>query len=220
MKLALLQPTFAPNLYDLAAMMQADRTVLQDLERWSRKGRVHRAVIRTPGGTQYINIPVRTEDRKKIIREVRIDHDRDWISPILHSLTCNYRNSLYYDFYEPEIRSDFTEGENFDYLLPFVLFLRHRLFRFLELDIRDREVLSSDLPDYTPDPDRLAAELSAETLFQEHDSRHYQRQGEQRTDPDFTHPRYRQHFGGFEPWCSLYDILFQFGPESFRIWEK
>ncbi len=218
MTLALLHPTFAPNLYDLAAMLQADRVVLQDVEPWSRKGRVHRALIRAPEGTQYINIPVRTEDRKKRINEVRIDQEMDWITPLLRSLKFNYRNSLYFDFYEPEITADFYEGRNYEYLLPFVLNLRRRLFRFLELeDQLHKEILAGDLDGYTSDPDQLAAQMSADKLFQEHDSRHYQRQAGMRTDPVFTHPEYRQHFDRFEPWCCLYDLLFQFGPESFRI---
>lgn len=219
MKLALLQPTFAPNLYDMAAMMQADRVVLQDLETWSRKGRVHRALVRTPSGTQYLNIPVLTKDRKKPVREVRIDQTSDWIQPILQALTYNYRNSLYFDHYEPEVRADFEEGKHFDLLLPFVLFLRHRLFSFLQLDIKKRELLASGLSGYAFDPDELARRLSADILFQEHGSRHYQRQAAMRSDPEFVHPRYRQHFDGFKPWCSLYDLLFQYGPESYRIME-
>jgi hypothetical protein len=218
MTLALLHPAFAPNLYDLAAMLQADRVVLQDAEPWSRKGRVHRALIRAPEGTQYINIPVRTEDRKKRINEVRIDQESDWITPLLRSLKFNYRNSLYFDFYEPEIAADFNEGRSYEYLLPFVLHLRRRLFRFLELeDLLHKEVLAGDLDGYTSDPDQFAAQMSADRLFQEHGSRHYQRQAGMRTDPVFTHPEYRQHFDGFEPWCCLYDLLFQYGPESFRI---
>lgn len=217
MTIALLQPVLVPNLYDLTVILQANKVVLQDTENWSRKGRVHRALIRTPDGTQYINIPVHTEDRKKKISEVHIDQEIDWITPILRALRYNYRNSPYFDFYEPEISADMNEGRSYEYLLPFVLFLRRRLYRFLELDLAEKEILSSDLGFYTSDPDKLAIEMSADILFQEHDSRHYQRQAGMRTEPDFEHPQYRQHFEGFEPYCCLYDLLFQYGPESFRI---
>lgn len=220
MNLALLQPTFAPNLYDLSVMLQADRIVLQDSDQWSRKGRVHRALIRTPDGTQYIHIPVRTEDRKKAIRDVRIDQEEDWITPVLRSFRYNYRNSFYFDFYEPEIRADFTEGRGYEFLLPFVLYLRRRLFRFLELNIDQKEILASELAGYTTNPDQLAKRMATTSLFQEHASRHYQRQAELRIDPDFKHPEYRQHFSGFEPWCSLYDLLFQYGPESFKVLDE
>lgn len=218
MKLALLLPQFAPNLYDLAVMLQADTVVLQDVEQWSRKSRVHRAQIRTPEGTQWINIPIRTEDRKKAIREVRIDHSDDWITPLLRSLKYNYRNSVYYDFYEPEIIADFNSATDYEYLLPFILYIQKRLLQFMELPLTYD--LASGYELYSSDPDEFARRLGADTLFQEHDSRHYQRQGEHKMEPDFEHPVYRQHFDGFEPWCCILDVLFQFGPESFKITDK
>ncbi len=218
MKLALLTPQFAPNLYDLAAMLQADQIILQDVERWSRKSRIHRAQIRTPEGTQWINIPIRTEDRKKAVKDVCMDHSEDWVTPLLRTLKYNYRNSIYYDFYEPEIEADWQSAYNYTYLMDFILYIQKRLFRFMDISID--YVFASNLSDYDSNPDLLAQRLGANTLFQEHDSRHYQRQAEQNSDPDFEHPKYHQHFEGFEPWCCILDVLFQFGPESFRITDQ
>lgn len=219
MKLALLFPQFAPNLYDLAIMLQADRVILEDTERWSRKSRIHRAQIRTPEGTQWINIPIRTEDRKKAVRDVRMDHSEDWVTPLLRTIEYNYRNSIYYDFYEPEIKADFESAYDYTYLMEFVLYIQRRLLRFMDLKINYE--LASEVEDYASNPDRLAEQLGADTLFQEHDSRHYLRQSEQyKREPEFEHPQYHQHFEGFEPWCSLLDVLFQFGPESFRITDQ
>ncbi len=215
--LAILQPVLIPNLHDLATIQASHTVVLQDTEQWSRKGRVHRAKIRTPEGTQYLNVPVHTQDRKKAIREVRIDHSQSWIPLILRAIEFNYRNSVYYDFYEPEIRADFTSARDEEYLLPFVLSMRKRLFQFLQVKIRSEISLASKIPDYTPDPDRFAKKLRADIYYQEKNARHYQRQGNNRIDIDFAHPVYRQHFEGFEPYCCLLDLLFQYGPESFRI---
>jgi hypothetical protein len=217
MKLALLLPQFAPNLYDLASMLQADRIILQNTERWSRKSRVHRAQIRTPppGGTHWINIPIKTEDRKKPVNQVRIDHGEDWINPLLRSIEYNYRNSIYYDFYEPEIKADWESAAEYEYLQPFILYIQKRLFRFMDLSVE--YTLAGELDDYTSNPNAFAKKLNANILFQEHDSRHYQRQARNKIDPVFTHPTYHQHFEGFEPWCCILDILFQFGPETFRI---
>lgn len=218
MKLALLLPQFAPNLYDLAAMLQADRIILQDTEPWSRKSRVHRARIRTPEGRQWINLPVRTEDRDKPLHRVRIDHRRDWIDPLLRSLKYNYRNSIYYDFYEPEIEADFKSATDYDYLQPFILYIQERLLRFMDLSVDF--TLASELPQYQADPDALAQSLGADVLFQEYDSRRYQRQARMASEPAFDHPRYHQHFDGFEPYCCVLDVLFQLGPESFRITDQ
>jgi hypothetical protein len=218
MKLALLTPQFAPNLYDLTIMLQADHIILQDVERWSRKSRTHRAQIRTPEGTQWINIPIRTEDRKKAIKDVRIDHSEDWVSPLLRTLEYNYRNSIYYDFYEPEIKADWESAYDYTYLMEFILYIQKRLFRFTDINIEYE--FASELSDYDSNPDILMQNLKADTLFQEHDSRHYLRQAEHKSEPDFKHPTYHQHFEGFEPWCCMLDVLLQFGPESFRITDQ
>ena len=220
MKLAILQPVLIPDLHDIVTMLSVDRIVFQDNEQWSRKGRTHRALIRTPEGTSYISVPVMTADKKKPIHKVRIDHGRDWIKPLLRSLKFNYSNSVYYDFYEPEIQADIKMGYNFEYLLDFSLFLRKRLFQFLELKIPANIQFSSGINEYTSDPDELAHRLGADVYYEEHDARHYQRQGKNRSRIDFIHPEYRQHFEGFEPYCCLYDLLFQYGPESFRIFDE
>ncbi|NBC04517.1 MAG: hypothetical protein GVY20_12535 [Bacteroidetes bacterium] len=220
MKLAFLQPTMIPNLHDLAIILHSDRVVLQDTEKWSRKSRVHRAKIRIPEGTQYLNIPVITEDRDNPIHEVRIDHSKDWIEPLLRSVEFNYRNSVYFDFYEPEIRSDFESATEFDLLLNFNLYLRNRIFRFIEVENLPDFILSSDLDEYDSDPDQLAKNLNTDQYFQEPGARHYQRQGKKRSTLSFQHPEYRQHFDGFEPDCCLLDLLFQYGPESFRVIDK
>ncbi len=217
MKLAILQPVFIPDLHDLAVMRATDMIILQDSETWSRKGRTHRAKIRTPEGTQYLNIPVRTEDRDQPIDNVRIDHNEDWIEPLLRSIEFNYRNSVYYDFYEPEIRADFESAADYEYLLPLVLFIRKRIFQFLEVEINAETVFSSKLKAYNPDPDQTAKKLQADIYYQEPGARHYQRQGKNKSRLSFKHPQYRQHFAGFEPYCCLLDLLFQYGPESFRV---
>lgn len=219
MKIALLQPTFCPNLYDLACMLQADEVLVQDCEEWSRKCRVHRAKIRTPGGIQWINIPVRTEDRSKPINKIRINHETLWWEPILKALKYNYRNSIYFDFYEPEITADFQKARNYTYLMPFSLYLRRRVFTYLQLSIPHK--LASEVSWYDSNPDLLAEKTGAEAILHEHKSRHYMRQATRYfREPDFTHPKYRQHFPGFEPHCCLLDLLFQFGPESFKITDQ
>lgn len=218
--LALLQPVLIPDLHDLSLMYLADIIVLQDSERWSRKGRTHRALIRTPEGTDYLSVPVLKSDKKNPIRDVRIDHSRDWLSPLWRSLEYNYRNSIYFDFYEPEVRADLMTGRSFEFLHDFSRFLTSRLFQFLNIEF-DAELLnSSETENYTSDPDQLLIQMQADILYQEHHARHYQRQGEKSQIPPFRHPQYRQHFNGFEPYCCLYDLLFQYGPESFLILDQ
>ena len=222
MSLAILQPVLIPDLHDIAIMKAADTVVLQDCETWSRKGRTHRAVIRTPDGTDYLNVPVKSDDKKKEIRHVRINQDENWIDPILRSLKFNYSNSVYFDFYEPEINSLFQEGRDFEYLTGFSSNLKKRLFEFLELtdELHTEFLKGSEMDAYDSDPEKMMEKMDAKKYYQEHDARHYQRQGKTKSDLSFKHPAYRQHFDGFEPYCCILDLLFQYGPESFRVIDK
>jgi hypothetical protein len=215
--LSLLQPSCFPDLYYLAAMLRAGRLVLQDTEPFSRKGHVHRGLIRTPTGTQWIHVPVRSGDRGKPIREVRLAASPAWHAKLMETLAYNYRNSRYFDHYEPEIRADFALATETETLADLIAHLSRRLFTYLEVD--HRFTMASELDAWSSDPDELARRLGAATLWQERDGRHYQRQGEMATPMPFRHPEYRQHFGGFEPGCCLYDLLFQEGPESWRVIE-
>ncbi|MEX1062474.1 MAG: WbqC family protein, partial [Balneolaceae bacterium] len=112
---------------------------------------------------------------------------------------------------------DFQSAADYEYLLPFVMYIRKRIFQFLEIEIQAEVLFSSRLKEYDSDPDQLAKNLGAENYYQEPDAKHYQRQGKNRSKLPFTHPVYRQHFEGFEPDCCLLDLLFQYGPESFRV---
>lgn len=219
MPFAILQPVLIPDLHDVAVMKAADKVIIQDSETWSRKGRTHRALIRTPEGTDYLNVPIVSADKKKDIRHVRINQDKNWVDPNLRALKFNYSNSVYYDFYEPEIASLFSEGRDFKYLVDFSSHLKRRLFEFLEFgeEIDAEFQTSSTMNSYDSNPDVLKTNIGADTYYQEHDSRHYQRQGKANSELPFKHPEYRQHFEGFEPYCCILDLLFQYGPESFRV---
>jgi hypothetical protein len=223
MTLGLLFPSFAPDLYDIATLKKADTVIYQDTERWSRKSRVHRAKIRKQKGTQWINIPIRTEDRKKTIRQVRMDHSEDWLPPIFRALEVNYNNSVYFDFYQAEFEADLKAAYEMEYLLPFIEHMRSRLFRYMEFEPTAEIFLASECGDrYDSDPDETARRWNADHLVMEHGARHYQRQPESTAVlPALEeHPTYRQHFEGFEPECCAFDLLFQYGPESFRILDE
>jgi hypothetical protein len=224
--------------------LSPDTLLITDCQTWSRKSRTHRALIRTPEGTTYLNVPVVKEDRAKPIHEVRIDQRSNWINPLLRTLEYNYRNSVFYDFYEPEIRTDLEKGSETEYLSDYSEHLWSRIFTYLELSFRFGVIRESERArstaqasmgrsssgrsssgrssmdgSSTADPDEMAETMGADCYVQEWESRHYMRQGDRAATFSVDIPAYRQHFEGFEPDCCLLDLLFQMGPESFRVVE-
>lgn len=218
MKITLLTPQFAPNLYDLASMLKADRIILTDVEKWSRKGRTHRAQIRNEENSQWVNLPVLSEDRKKAVKDVRLDHDQQWFEPFWNAILHNYRNATYFDHFEDELYHDIQQANEFEYLLEFNLYFFGRMCTYLEMKI-DYE-LASNVEGYSTFPDETATNLNAKAFYLEHQSKNYQRQSMQAEVALSKHPIYNQAYPGFVEACSILDLLLNKGVESFRILEK
>lgn len=218
MRLALLQPQFAPNLYDLFAMLKADRVFWNDLETWSRKGRSHRAAIKGEQGLQWINIPIKTADKKKEIGEVRIEHGEEWIEPFWNALYHNYSNATYFDFFVDELEHDVYKAAEFHLLIDFNHYFIKRMLTYLELDLTIE--LTSSLDDFDPEPNHFAEKMNADILYQEHEAKNYQWLSDKAEQALESHPIYSQTGEGFLSGCSLLDLLLNCGKESFQVIQK
>ncbi|MCP9291818.1 WbqC family protein [Gracilimonas sediminicola] len=218
MKLTIVQPQFAPNLYDLAAMLKADRVIWNDLEQWSRKGRTHRAVIKGEQVKQWINIPIKTEDKKKAIGEVRIEHDEDWIEPFWNAIYHSYSEATWFDFFVDELQHDIDQAAEFEKLLDFNIYFFERIMTYLELNIEYE--LASQVSGFDPNPDVFLEKTGADILYQEYDSKNYQWLSDQAKPALKEHPEYAQLGDGFLPECSIIDLLMNCGKESFKVFEN
>ncbi len=201
MKIALIQPQFAPNMYDLVSMLRADRVVLLDVDLWSRKGRTHRAMIKE---SEWINIPIKTEDKKKAIKEVRIDHTNDWYTPFWNGIYHNNHHRTYFDYFEDELKALFEEVRTSKYLIDFNLAVFQRLLQFLEVDM-DVELASEssfNLEEYS-------------TIYIENECRNYFRHVPY---PDKIDQRVKLLAYYFE--LSIFFLLFNEGPESYSVLES
>jgi hypothetical protein len=206
--LALIQPQFAPNLFDLSAMMKADKVVLLDKDVWSRKGRTHRAMIRNEEGSQWINIPILTKDKKKPINVVRIDHSEPWFEAFWNGILHNYSNAMYFDHLQDELYANLKAASHSEKLIDFDL----TVFRFL-MNLMEVEI-SFDLASET------SFDLNEHsTIYQEYASKNYIRQLEEAETALAKHPEYRQAVPGFESECSCLDLLLNYGGESFKVLE-
>lgn len=199
-------------------MLKADRVIFTDVEKWSRKGRTHRAQIRNEEDSQWINLPIVSEDRKKAVKDVRLDHDQQWFDPFWNAILHNYRNATYFDHFEDELYYDVQQVDEFEYLLDFNKYFFGRMCTYLEIEI-DYE-LASNVEGYSTFPDETFNNLNAVTLFLEHRSKNYQRQSKKAEQALLNHPKYAQAYPGFEPECSCLDLLLNKGSESFRILEN
>lgn len=216
--LALFTPILIPDLHDLAMMLRADHVVINDMTSFSRKSREHRCRVRNPEGAHWLRVPIRRADRHAPLHTVRLDADHKWVDDWMRVLQLDYRNSIYFDFYEPEIHADLQHAASLPFLIEAVEWIWERLFTYFYLDISWKR--TSTMDSYDPDPDLFKRNLNCNLLWQEHDSKSYMRQSNQGDVMKFDHPVYHQHFEGFEPYCCLLDVLFQFGPTAWQLFDR
>lgn len=206
--IALLQPQFAPNLFDLAAMLRTRQTLWLDTDIWSRKGRTHRAKIRGEHSAEWLNIPIKTDDKKKPIRQVRIDHSFDWFTPFWNGILHNYSSATYFDFYYDELYAELKASSEYEFLIDFNTKMFTNICRWLE--ITPNIELMSHYPKF---------DLAAQPIIQEYRSKNYIRQWPQALPHPQQLPEYTQAGPGFIPECSVLDLMLNHGPESFRVLE-
>lgn len=175
---------------------------------------MHRGRIRTPDGTQWLTVPIHPDDRKKEIREVRLHQEKSWIANTMKVLEYNYRNSLYFDFYEPEIQRLLSGAMEMDRFYKAAWHMASNLMKFAEFPmdvewIHDSETLEETLKRH-----------QGETILVEPGSGYYRRRLPGQMEANSIVPEYRQHFGGFFDGCCLLDVLFGYGPESFKVLDR
>jgi len=208
MKLALLLPGLVPDVRWFIGAASADLIVLNDISPWSRKSRVHRYQIRTPQGTQWLNVPV-IKAVQQPLHGTLIEPNATWANDHMRTLQMNYRNSMFFDFLEAEVESIMLRAGKSLRLVDACMITTHLWAKLLELDISF--IMASELPEWDTDPDLLAQNMGATTIILEHESRHYQRQPINSPIMEMPHPEYRQHFGGFFPECGILDYIFSKG---------
>jgi hypothetical protein len=228
--LAILLPAAFPDLSYIARCLNADHILLHDTLPFSRKSRVHRGRIRTPDGVQWIHLPIHPEDRDKPLHKARIENPVNWLPSQWRAIEYNYRNSIFFDHYEPEIIEDFDTISQMHLYTDATSYLNHRLWKYLQLPAEtcpntNWSSIATTKPSHMTSvkeisPTEIAQLLEFEAVFQEEASKNYHQPTKQQMPFAFEHPVYRQHFGGFEKECCALDLLFELGPNAWKVLEK
>lgn len=199
-------PSVLPDLYWLQVALISDTIHLQNHLEYSRKSRVHRGKIRTPTESQWISIPVHPNDRHKPLLECRIDDTSDWLTPLWRAIEYNYRNSIYFDFYEPELIAVFQKASKIEQYTEVCNYLTSIWLEWLEVP---SPIMITAPFEYTLEPDTV--------IIRERNSLQYLPPIRGAIELDTPIPEYVQHFGSFHDDCCVLDLIFASGPESWRI---
>jgi hypothetical protein len=240
MRLGALQPGYLPWLGFFDQIARCDVFILYDDLPYSKDTWRNRNRIRTPQGWCWLSVPVSAEGLlHKTIREVEIKEERQWRRRHWLTLKYHYARAPFFPAYEAFFAKLYEKRWPFLIDLNLVI-----IFYIVEvLGIQTRLVISSETgleDEYVrvrgraKDPtgriaflcQRLGAHCFLEgalgKMFME----------PERIEPlgitmefhAYQHPRYHQQFGhyaqlsgGFIPYLSVIDLLFNHGPKSLDI---
>lgn len=216
------QPQYLPWLGYFDKMDRADVFVLLDTVQFKKNEWQNRNRIKTAQGVQWITVPVLYRF-PQLIREVEINHREKWQHKQRQSLLSNYRKAPCWSMLEPLFEEIFAA--EWCTVASLNIHVVKRLAAIL--GIETPLFVASEMGVLPEDPDErliaIARYFSADAYLAGSgghgymDLEKYRESGIEVLFQEYRHPVYRQLYGGFEPFLSVIDLIFNHGGESLNI---
>ena len=218
------QPDFVSHLGFYHRFLNADIYIALDHVQFvngSSRAWTHRDKIKTAQGEKWLTVSVKKAPRDTAINQIELSADTDWRQGNLHLLKQNYRNAPFYGELMPEIERLYAQPVHLlrDFNISSIEMLMDML------AVRIPWVWSSSLDPVGAKNEllvNLLGKVSATHYLSGTGARDYfqpeffVRAGIEVIWQDFTHPVYEQQFGGFVPYLSALDVLFNHGITASR----
>jgi len=215
------QPAYLPWLGYFDRITKSDLHIVLDHVQFEKNSVVNRNKIKTPQGSLWLTVPVKTKGKfgRNPINELLIDNQTDWRKKHFKSLCQNYTKARHFQLFEPFFKEMYQRGwrKIIDLNMHFIRFV------LTHLGIQTPLVFSSSLS-----PEKTKGELVLE-LCRRVGATHYisgafgrnyldlecfQQNGIEVAFQDFTHPHYEQLYESFKDRLSIADLLFNCGETS------
>lgn len=197
-----IHPTYFPNIAHFIAMANAVEVVFELDDNFLKQTYRNRTYVYGANGKLGLNIPViHTQKNRQKYRDVKIYNQDHWQSLHWKSLLSAYRTSPFFEYYEDELQSLFTEKAEF--LLDFNLKCFDVICDCLQLELNTSKT-----------------ETYEKLIEDKTDFRHLVNAKKQ-VAYDFE--PYTQVFSnkhGFIPNLSILDLLFNEGPNALNYLES
>ncbi len=215
------QPRYLPAPNYLCRFALSDVFVLLDTVQYTPRDWENRNRIKGPNGAQWLSVPVIAGSRTQPIRDIRIDAGSGWARKHLQTLRCCYGQAPQFEALFPRLEAELIRPWTFlvdlDEALTCMLLER--------LDFGCRIVRASALA-----PQGRGQDLLLDILERVDGSVYLSGpHGRDYIDPaafaaagcglvfdGYAPQPYPQRFGGFVPWLSAVDLLFNCAPDEAR----
>lgn len=219
----ILQPGYLPWLGFFEQVYRCDVFVIYDDVQFDKGGWRNRNRIKTPGGPQWLTVPVLTKGKKfPLIKDVQINGSIPWQKKHIKSIKQNYSKAPFFDDYGLELIRIIDRP--WKYLLDLDMELIYWLLNVL--GIKTEMVLSSELQVEGKRVDRLIGiikKVGGRVFYEGAAGKSYintdlfEQEGISVVFQDYKHPVYPQLYGDFVSHLSVIDLLFNCGPGSLDI---
>ena len=218
MKLVVLQPGYFPWLGFFDQMHWADMFVVYDDVQYTKNDWRNRNRIKGTNGPQWLTVPVH-HHLGELIKDVAMPQDRHWVKSHVNSLQFAYAKAKYFDDYFPRIKEliEAPHKRLIDLDMALIMYLKGTL------GIDTQILYSSRMQAQRSKSQRLvnicrecgAIEyLTGDAARDYLDMKLFEDNKIEVRYHHYKHPEYPQLFGGFVPYLSVVDLLFNCGPES------
>jgi hypothetical protein len=223
MNCVILQPSYIPWRGYFHQIAKADVFVFYDDVQFDKRGWRNRNQIKTPGGLQWLTIPVYSKGAQTEhipINQIKIVWDSAWNMAHLKAIQMAYSKAPYFGTYAPLLEGFYNQRP--EYLADFTIETTIALARALGIN-QTKFLRSSELNANGQKTDRLIQVLSAVGAthyisgpsaqdYIENDK--FKEAGITLEYMVYNYPDYTQLYPPFEPQVSILDLLFMTGPDA------
>lgn len=217
------QPVYLPWLGLFHKIALADKFVFFNEVQYLPKDWMNRNKIKSSAGEILLTVPVlRKGYRDKKTSELEINNETNWQEKHLKTIMINYKKAPFFDNYIPFFQDVYAQKWQYladlnEYMLRWFLKDIGINVEFLKASDFDFEGAKSDL---VLD---MCKKLNASTYIfgtlghDYADIEDFKNAGINVIFQDYNHPTYKQLYGDFISNLSVIDLLFNYGPDSYKI---
>ena len=222
--IGILQPSFLPWIGYFEQILKSDIFVLYDDVQFEKNSWRNRNRIKTSNGMQWLSVPVLTAGKgAQNINQIMIDVSSQWRRKHVNAITLNYSRAPYFKLYSEELFSILMDAKReklCDLNVALILWL------CAKMGITTQVVSSSTLGISGAGVERLLCiikHLEGDVFYEGSAGRDYINEsdfseaGIELKYQDYVHPEYPQLYGGFVPYLSAIDLLFNCGTKSIDV---
>jgi hypothetical protein len=226
---AIMQPTFLPWIGYFSLLDSVDEFIFLDHVQFEKRSWQQRNKIRNSQGEQWLSVPVRSKGKQKqLIKDVHISYDnmRRPLDKIMKTIETNYKKAPFYNDYYEDLNLILSKNPKH------ISKLNQDIIQWVcsKLQIITPCILSSEIGVVGARADLLVdickvkkathyiSPLGSKVYLDETNA--FELAGIPISYYNFKHPEYQQLHGGFIPYLSILDLLFNAGPDSRAIMKE